>query len=62
MARPDYEDSIAGDNSDADSDASQTPLGYLSHGAETGQIVGRVTESATGSVFAAKNDSEDADD
>ena len=62
MARPNYEDSIAGDNSDADSDASQTPLGYLTHGAETGHIVGRVTESATGSVFATKNESEDADD
>jgi hypothetical protein len=62
MARPDYEDSIAGDNSDADSNASQTLLGPLTHGAENGQIVGRVTESAAGSVFATKDESKDADD
>ena len=49
MGRPDYEDSVAGGNSDPDEGAGSS-IGIVQHGQTGGQILGMVSESASPSL------------
>jgi len=60
MARPDFEDSIAGDDEGyMASDGPQSSTDFLQFGAQGGMTMGLHQESATGTVFGADSDSSD---